>query len=332
VVEGGKAVFPKRTKPTWTEVFADALVGLARRDKRVVAITAAMPDGTGLVKFRQAYPARYIDVGINESHAVAMAAGIAKAGLRPFVAIYSTFLQRAMDQVFHDVALQKLPVVFCVDRAGLVGSDGAVHQGFMDIAYLRPIPAMTLLSPADAPEMTAALQFALESDQPVAIRYPRDQVPPELAGPCPPFELGKARAVREGTDGTFLCYGDTVAAAAAAAETLQRQEGLAVGVVNARFAKPLDVALIGRLMASAKPVIVCEDHSVIGGFGSAVTELASSRGLSAANVRLLGIPDRFVQHATRRQQLEEVGLNASALADAMRDMIRRAITQPEKLI
>jgi len=327
VVEGDKAVFAEKARATWTEVFADVLVELGRRDKRIVAITAAMPDGTGLARFREAFPARYIDVGINESHAVAMAAGLAKAGLRPVVAVYSTFLQRAMDQVFHDVAMQKLPVVFCIDRAGLVGSDGAVHQGFMDIAYLRPIPGLTLLAPADEAELKAALAFAVAGESPAAIRYPRDEVPQAIGGKCPPFELGRARVVREGADGVFLCYGAMVEPALAAAESLSRREGLAVGVVNARFAKPLDVTLITRLIASARPLVVCEDHSVIGGFGSAVMELAASRGLDASPVRLMGLPDRFIAHAARQQQLAEVGLDADGLAATMTDMIRHPIRQ-----
>jgi len=331
VVKGGKAVFAEGAGPTWTEVFADALVRLGRRDKRVVAITAAMPDGTGLTKFREIYPARYIDVGINESHAVAMAAGLAKAGLRPVVAIYSTFMQRALDQVFQEVALQKLPVVLCMDRAGLVGADGAGHQGFMDIAYLRPIPGITLLAPADAAEMPAALDFAVASSGACAIRYPRDAAP-ALGGDCPPFQAGRARVMREGDDGALLCYGATVEAALAAAEDLQQRDGTSIGVINARFAKPLDATLITRLITSGKPVVVCEEHSVIGGFGSAVMELASARGLSAANVRLLGLPDRFIEHASREQQLAEVGLDSAGLAAAMRDVILNPTRDTKKLI
>ena len=209
-IEGDKAVFPARARPTWTSVFADALVAAGRSDERIVAITAAMPDGTGLDKFRAAFPRRYIDVGINESHAVAMAAGLAKGGLRPVVAIYSTFMQRAIDQVFQEIALQHLPVVLCLDRAGLVGSDGAVHHGFMDIAFLRPLPGMVLMAPADAAEMAAALELALSLEGPSAIRYPRDEVALELGGECPPFRPGKARIIREGADGTLLAYGTMV--------------------------------------------------------------------------------------------------------------------------
>ena len=321
-IEGGRAVFQKADRPTWTKVFAQALIAEAEKNDKVVALTAAMPDGTGLADFRRRFPDRTIDVGISESHAVAMAAGLAKGGLRPVVAIYSTFLQRAMDQVFQEVSLQGLPVVLCMDRAGLVGSDGAVHHGFLDIAYLRPMPRMVLLAPADAAEMGAAMAFALSCDGPVAVRYPRDTVPDDLPGDCPPFELGKARTVREGADGTFLCYGTAVEPAMVAAGILQRESDLAVGVVNARFAKPLDVALIGRLIAGGKPLVVCEDHAVAGGFGSAVLELAASRGLAADHVRLVGLPDRYIAHASRQEQLTEVGLDTTSLAAEMQEMVR----------
>ena len=321
-VEAGQAVFAEPGRPGWTEVFAKALIAEAQTDSRVVAITAAMPDGTGLAKFRERFPDRMIDVGICESHAVAMAAGLAKGGLRPVVAIYSTFMQRAMDQAFQEVSLQHLPVVLCMDRAGLVGSDGAVHHGMMDIAMLRPMPGVVLAAPADAAEMAAALRFALAGDGPTAIRYPRDTVPADLPGACPAFELGRARIIREGPDGTMLCYGTTVEPALAAATILSQQRQAEVAVVNARFAKPLDAALITRMIQSGKPMLLCEDHAVAGGFGSAVLELAADRGLRAENVRLVGMPDRYVSFASRREQLAEVGLDAAHLSAAMWDLIR----------
>jgi 1-deoxy-D-xylulose-5-phosphate synthase len=321
-VEAGQAVFAEPERPSWTKVFAKALIAEAKADDRVVAISAAMPDGTGLAEFRQSLPDRMIDVGICESHAVAMAAGLAKGGMRPVVAIYSTFMQRAMDQIFQEVSLQHLPVVLCMDRAGLVGGDGAVHHGMMDIAMLRPLPGMVLLAPADAAEMAAALSFALSSDSPTAIRYPRDTVPEDLPGPCPPFELGRARILREGPDGTLLCYGTTVEPALAAARILSERRQAEVTVVNARFAKPLDAALITRLIQSGKPMLVCEDHAVAGGFGSAVLELAADRGLRAENIRLVGLPDRYVSFASRREQLTEVGLDAAHLSAALWDLIR----------
>ncbi len=323
-VEEGKAVFKAKARPTWTQTFSDAMVGLGAANDKIVAITAAMPDGTGLVAFREKFPERYIDVGISESHAVAMSAGLAKTGLRPVVAIYSTFMQRAFDQIFQEVALQKLPVVFCMDRAGLVGSDGAVHHGFMDIAALRPLPGMILMAPADAAEMKASLQFALSQEYPAAIRYPRDEVPENLPGECPPFELGKARIVRKGDDATILCYGTMTEPALAAATLLQNDHGISAGVINARFAKPLDVTLLSRVISSGKPVVIVEDHAVAGGFGSAVLEMAAARGLNASNVLLMGIPDRFISHAGRLEQLVEVGLDATHIAGAVKDMIRNS--------
>ncbi len=322
VVEGGKAVFPPRAKPTWTNMFAKAMVEIGKADENVVALTAAMPDGTGLDKFREAFPDRYIDVGISESHAVAMAAGLAKGGLKPVVAIYSTFMQRAMDQVFHELSLQRLPVVLCMDRAGLVGSDGAAHHGFGDIAFLRPLPGMVLMAPADGAELTAALQLALSLKGPSAIRYPRDEVAISLPGPCPPFKPGRSRILREGADGTLLCYGTMVEPALAAAEMLAREDDMNVAVVNARFAKPLDAATILPRIATGRPMVVVEDHAVIGGFGSAVLELASGAGLPAGNVRLMGIGDRFIQHASRVEQLTEAGLDSAHIAVTVKEMIQ----------
>jgi 1-deoxy-D-xylulose-5-phosphate synthase len=216
-----------------------------------------------------------------------------------------------------------------MDRAGLVGSDGAVHHGFADIAFLRLLPHMTLMAPADAAELTAALEFAFSQAAPCAIRYPRDEVSQELPGDCPPFELGRSRTIREGADGTFLCYGAMVEQAMDAAETLAG-EGVHVAVVNARFAKPLDTAAIARLLAGGKPLVTVEDHSVAGGFGSAVAELAASRGLAAANLRILGIPDRYISHASRQQQLTECGLDVPALAATMKDLVRNPAVNAAK--
>jgi 1-deoxy-D-xylulose-5-phosphate synthase len=316
-VNGGVVEFPEPARPRWTEVFSQALMDRARRDERIVAITAAMPDGTGLVGFRDELPDRYIDVGINESLAVAMAAGMAKAGLKPVVAIYSTFCQRAFDQVFEEVSLQNLPVILCMDRAGLVGSDGAVHHGWLDLAYLRPLPGMVLMSPADAAELNGTLDLALSLERPCAIRYPRDEAPEALAGPAAPFELGKAHLLRRGADGTFLALGAMAEHALAAAGTLRVDKGIETAVYSARFVKPLDEPLIARLIESGRPVLTVEDHAAAGGFGSAVMELAAAGGLDARNVRVLGLPDRFILHAGRAEQLAEAGLDAPALAAAM---------------
>jgi 1-deoxy-D-xylulose-5-phosphate synthase len=323
-IRQGKAYFPPKERPSWTKVFAESLLEQARDDERVVGITAAMPDGTGLVDLREAFPERYIDVGISESQAVAMAGGLAKAGQKPVVAIYSTFLQRAFDQVFHELALQKLPAIVCMDRAGLVGSDGAVHHGTMDLAFLRAIPGLVLAAPADAEEMRRVLRFALACDAPVAIRYPRDEAPASLVDRCPPFELGKSLRLRAGEDVHLLCYGATCEAALRAAETLA-DEGIAASVTNARFAKPLDAAAVAGLIRTGKPVLTIEDHARIGGFGSAVLELAASRGLDASGVHVLGVPDRFIAHATRAQQLAEVGLDAEGIAASARQAIESRV-------
>ncbi len=320
-IRGGKAVFPKKPRPTWTEIFSDALLERGRQREGITAITAAMPDGTGLAAFRDELPDRYFDVGISESHAVAMAAGMAKSGLQPVVAIYSTFMQRAFDQVFHEVALQKLPVILCMDRAGLVGSDGAVHHGAMDIAMLRPLPGMVLAAPADGAEMDALMDFALDSESPIAMRYPRDEVPKPLPGECPPFQLGVSRTVREGGDVAIIAYGATVDLSMRAAQQLAN-EGIEAEVVNARFAKPLDSAMVGRVLRSSRPVLIAEDHDLAGGLGSAILELAVSRGLDVSRVRMLGIPDRFVRHGSRSQQLQEVGLTPDSIAETLRIMHR----------
>ena len=330
-VNGGVVEFPRSPRPKWTELFAQALLDRARRDRRIVAITAAMPDGTGLSLIRDQLPQRYIDVGISESHAVAMAAGLAKAGLRPVVAIYSTFLQRGFDQVSEEVALQRLPVIFCMDRAGLVGGDGAVHHGWLDIAYLRPLPGMVLMAPADAVELNSALDLALRLERPCAIRYPRDEAPEALPGTAAPYVPGKAVCVRTGRHGAFLALGAMVAPALSAAEMLAESDGIESAVYSARFAKPLDEELIRELLATGQPVLTVEDHAAAGGFGSAVAELAAGCGCDTANLRIIGLPDRFIAHADRAEQLAEAGLDAPALAEAMRRALAdRHVPQPMK--
>ncbi len=320
-VEGCRVEIEKGEQ-SYTGAFAEALTELARRDRRVFAMTAAMPDGTGLNKFQEVFPERCLDGGIAESATVDIAAGMCKAGIRPVVAIYSTFLQRAFDQVFQEVVLQGLPVMFCLDRAGLVGGDGPVHHGFLDIAYLRGMPNMVLMAPGDGPEISTAMALGLTLDTPVAIRYPRASVPePLFDQPPPPFELGKSIRLREGSDATILAYGATCRAALDAAELLS-VAGIEVRVVNARFAKPIDAEMVAEAMAPAKPVITVEDHSVSAGFGSAVLETAQSLGLSAASVTRLGIPaDRFIAHGSRAGQLAECGIDAAGIAAAVKDAL-----------
>jgi len=304
----------KAANPPFTDVFSRAIVDAGAANPRVTAITAAMPDGTGLLKFRDRFPDRYFDVGICEQHGVAFAAGLAKAGLRPVAAIYSTFLQRAFDQIFHEVSLQNLPVVFAMDRAGMVGSDGPTHHGLADIAYLRPWPNLVLCAPADAGELNECLNFGITHDRAVAFRYPRDEALASLVPDSPPFELGKAHTLRTGHDAVLIAYGVMTVEALKAADLLQAR-GLRVGVINARFAKPLDEATIGEALAEYPLAFTIEDHFLTGGFGSAVLEFAETMTRARGRIVRLGSPDRFTAHAARRRQLEWVGLTAEKIAD-----------------
>jgi len=330
-VNGCRVEINKGTGKSWTTAFADAAIAIARTDDRLFALTAAMPDGTGLSKFEKEFPDRYIDTGICESHLTGMAAGMCKAGLRPIVAVYSTFMQRAFDQVWQEVALNHLPVIFCMDRAGFVGDDGAVHHGFMDQAFLRPMPGMTLMAPSDEAELGRALRFAMTLDEASAIRYPRDNVPacdfdevmssPALrAAARLEWESGVSRVVREGVDATLVVYGALVAQAMVAADQLSA-EGVEVEVVDARFCKPVDGGMLARVLTSDRAVLTVEDHSLQNGFGTAVLEYAIARHLPVDRLTRLGHPDRLIGHATRAEQLSEVGLDAAGIARAVRSAL-----------
>jgi 1-deoxy-D-xylulose-5-phosphate synthase len=308
---------------SFTAAFASAMTDLMQRDPKVVAVTAGMADGTGLNKVIPAFPDRAFDVGIAESHAVDMCAGMAKTGQRPFAVIYSTFMQRAFDQTFQEVALQGLPVRFCMDRAGLVGGDGAVHHGFLDIAFLRGLPGMVLMAVRDEPTLRAALEFMRGYDAgPSAVRYPREKVPDPLPGELPPFELGKAHLVAAGTDAAVLAYGYPVLAALGA-RNLLAAEGRLVAVYDARFAKPIDRDLIRSLVRSGIPILTVEDHQIDGGFGSCVLEACNEMGLPADNVHRAGLPDRFIAHGSRKEQEAEAGIDAASLADRLRKLLGR---------
>ncbi|MFA5863538.1 MAG: 1-deoxy-D-xylulose-5-phosphate synthase [Phycisphaerae bacterium] len=323
-INGDEAVV-KPGKKSYTAAFGECLVELAQKDEKIVALTAAMPDGTGLVDFRQKFPDRYFDVGICESAAVDIAAGLARSGFKPVVAIYSTFLQRAFDQIWQEVILQNLPVIFCIDRAGLVGSDGAVHHGFCDISFLRALPNMICCAPADELELREALTFAFKIGKAVAIRYPRDIVSEPII-PTLLYELGKGRIVREGSDAAIVVYGALMNQAFSAAKMLS-VEGIEIAIVSARFAKPLDEELISGLLQSGKPVIIIEDHSKTGGFGSAIFELAQTRGLPIDNVVHMGLPaDQLVAHASRDRQLQEVGLDDAGIVRAVKDAMAQKNT------
>ncbi len=315
--------------PTYTEVFANTLVELAEKDKTIVGITAAMAEGTGLKKLHQRFPERYFDVGIAEQHAVTFAAGLAVGGLRPVVAIYSTFLQRAYDQVIHDVCMQDLHVVFAMDRAGVVGEDGPTQHGIFDIAFMRTIPNMKLMAPKDEDELRHMLYTAVYMDGPVGLRYARGKatgVP--LDHELHTLEIGKAELLSPSTleqaerqDCVILAYGTTVAQAEQAAEELA-EDGIHVSVVNARWAKPLDEELIVRLATGTRRVVTVEDHMVAGGFGSAVLELLESRGLlHTIDVRLIGFPDRLIEHGAPSILKELHGLTSSHIKDVVRELV-----------
>ncbi len=315
---------------SFTSAFGDALLDLMDSDDKVVACTAAMPGGTGTDGVLEKFPQRAWDVGICESHAMDMMAGLAKTGYKPFFAVYCTFLQRAFDQAFQEVALQGLPVRLCLDRAGLVGGDGAVHHGFCDVALLRSLPQAAITAAIDEPSLKAALAFMNSYDRGLsAVRYPRDTVSKRLAGTaCPAFELGKARCLApefdvlnggEAPDVAVLAFGTPAITALEACEALGDE--YRVGVWDARFAKPVDVALIKALLAADIPVLTIEDHAVIGGFGAAVIEAASDMRLNAGLVRRLGLPDSWIAQASRGAQLAEVGIDAAGIASAIRDLI-----------
>jgi len=312
-------------RPSFTSVFGKFLTELAEKDRRIVTITSAMCDGTGLLEFRKKFKERFYDVGIAESAAVDIAAGLAKTGLKPVVCIYSTFLQRSFDQIFQEVALQNLPVVFCIDRAGFVGSDGPTHHGLMDIGFLRMLPNLVLTAPANEIEMKLALEFALAEDKPTVIRYPKDLVPPSQfsrAACARPFKLGKSVVVKKTRDSAIavVSYGSVLTEALRAANLLAK-EGIAVDVINARFAAPVDEAIIA-LSETGKNIITVEDHHLACGFGSAVLEMVAAKTTNnkSANIRTLGVPSRFIGHNYRSFQLMEAGINAEKIVETAKEM------------
>ncbi|RKY28982.1 MAG: 1-deoxy-D-xylulose-5-phosphate synthase [Planctomycetota bacterium] len=300
---------------SYTEVFSEALCKLAREDERIVAITAAMPDGTGLSKFAGEFPDRYHDVGLCEQHAVGLASGMSAAGIKPVVAVYSTFLQRAYDQVFHDLCLQKADAVLALDRAGVVGGDGMTHNGLYDIAYLRHLPGTTLMAPADAGELERMLALAVDCTGLFAIRYPRTRCPREdINHTKPDVEIGRGEILRDGRDGAIIAYGAMVCPALDAARLLD-EEGVHTTVVNARFAKPLDELLLLQVVEGHPFAVTVEDHAIAGGFGSAVLEMLSANGVDSSHVVCLGVPDMFVEHGGREILLRELGLSASGISE-----------------
>ncbi len=306
----------KPSPPKYQDVFGIELAKLARDDERIVAITAAMPDGTGLLQFAEEHPGRFFDVGIAEQHAVTFAAGMATRGLRPVATIYSTFLQRAYDQIVHDVCIQNLPVVFAMDRSGFVGDDGRTHHGVFDFSYLRCLPNIAIMAPKDEIELADMLKTAIDyEDGPIALRYPRGSGTGEASGRAPvALPIGRGELIREGADLTILAIGSRVLAAERAAEILA-ERGIQASVVNARFVKPLDEELILRLARQTGGVITVEENVAAGGFGSAVAELLAREGLHVP-LHILGIPDRFFDHASQDALRKQAGIDIQDIVEA----------------
>jgi 1-deoxy-D-xylulose-5-phosphate synthase len=323
-LENGKIEFKSSARPTFSEAFADALTTLADRDRKVIAITAAMPDGTQLKRFARKHPDRYFDVGIAEAHGVCFAAGAATSGLKPVVAIYSTFLQRAYDQVVHDIVIQNLPVVLCMDRAGVAGDDGPTHMGLYDIAYLRTLPHMTIMAPRIEAELLPMLEHALGLGSPVAIRYPRGNSNGNHLEPPAPIVHGRGEVLRRGAGVALLALGNTCDHALDAYDLVD--EGEKPTVVNMRFVRPLDEVLLIELAQTHRKFVTLEEHSLAGGFGSAVVEFIADRNLDVI-VERIGVPNILIQHDKQPQQRAGFGLSGAHIAAR----VRRAAETAAKL-
>jgi 1-deoxy-D-xylulose-5-phosphate synthase len=320
----GKAKKEKGPIPTYTEVFGQTLVRLAKEQPKVVGITAAMGSGTGIDKLLRELPARTYDVGIAEQHAVTFAGGMATEGYVPVVAIYSTFLQRGYDEIVHDVCLQNLHVVFALDRGGLVGADGPTHHGVFDFAYMRSIPNLVIMAPKDENELQHMLKTAIDHRGPISLRYPRGEgwgvaLDSELKS----LPIGKAELLRDGSDIVIAAIGQTVLPALKAAQDLAPL-GISAAVVNARFVKPLDGELFDKLLSRVPRLITVEDHAIAGGFGSALIELMADQGITGVEIKRLGVPDRFVAHGTQDELRKICGFDKDAIAQAALQLMRRA--------
>jgi 1-deoxy-D-xylulose-5-phosphate synthase len=308
---------------SYSKVFSEALVKVAKNNNKVIAIVAAMIEGTNLLKFKQHYPDRFFDVGIAEEHAVTFASGLAKQGFKPFVAIYSTFMQRAVDQIIHDAALQKLPVVFVLDRAGLVGEDGPTHHGVFDIVFMKMIPGMVVMAPSDDVEMQRMVATAANYYKgPIALRFPRGNArisgrPENLF----PISIGKSKIVKKGLSITLLCLGPLVGAALIAAEKIEREHKVTVEVIDARFAKPIDKNCIISSVTKTKAVITVEEGVIEGGFGHSVMRMLQKEGLEKFKSRIMGIPDRFIEHGTMEQLMNDCGLNSKGIEKAIVELL-----------
>ncbi len=315
----------KSARPSYSSFAVNTLIQLAKEDPRIVAITAAMSEGTGLGAFEKLFPERLYDVGIAEQHAVTFAAGLAAQGMRPVIPIYSTFLQRAYDQVVHDVATQNLPVTFCIDRGGLVAEDGTTHHGAFDLAYLRHVPNMVVMAPKDENELQHMVKSCISYDRPAAVRYPRGSSLGVEMEPMPQvLPLGKGELLREGTDIALVAIGVTVHQAAAAAERLQ-QEGISAAVINARFVKPIDGDLIAAVAREVKCLLTVEESTAMGGFGSAVLELLSEKGIINLPTKCLGLPDWFIEQGPQDLLREKYGLTADGIYQRAKQLLTQVV-------
>ena len=307
--------------PSYTKIFSQTLVRLAREDSKIVAITAAMADGTGLVDFQREFPNRFFDVGIAEGHAVEFAAGLAVAGFKPVVVVYSTFLQRALDEIIHDVCLQKLPDVFAIDRAGLVGEDGATHQGAFDISYMRMIPEMCVMAPSDETELQHMLKTAFALNMPAAVRYPRGEgLGVKLDKEPAVLPLGKSRLIKDGKELFIFSVGNMLHPALEAADGLS-SEGVSCGVLDARFVKPLDSEMILKIARGVKNIVTVEDNVSAGGFGGAVCEILSSSGAKILNI---GLPDKFVEHGGQQEIRAKYGLTSAGIRNGIKEWLKKS--------
>jgi 1-deoxy-D-xylulose-5-phosphate synthase len=322
----------KPQPPTYTAVFAEALIELAKQDPKIVAVTAAMPDGTGLDKFAKALPERMFDVGIAEEHAVTMCGGMATQGMKPIAAIYSTFLQRAFDQVFHDVAIMDLPVVFALDRGGIAGADGPTHHGIYDMAYLRIFPNMICMAPKDENELRHMLKTSFETGHPTSLRYPRGNgagvaMDPEMKT----LPIGKGEVLREGADATIFAIGNEVWPSMHAADILAK-EGINAGVINARFIKPLDDELITKYCQPNSSIITVEEGSLAGGFGAAVMERCEELGIRDVRFHRIGIPDEYVHHGSQDVLRAQYDLHPEGIANRVREFLRTLPANGETVV
>lgn len=315
-------VFQKKgSKPAYTDLVSNSLHSIMKRDKRVCVLTAAMCQGNKLDEIRADFPDRFFDTGICEGHAVAFAGGMAKAGMRPVVDIYSTFLQRSFDQIFQEVALQNLPVTFCLDRAGLCGPDGPTHHGLFDASYMRIFPNICVMAPGDSEDITPMLDFCFQHAGPTSIRYPKtnaDTVAREVA----PIEYGKSEVFRWGEDGMFVAFGALFPTCVAAAERLAK-DGLDIGVINARFLRPLDTEVIFKAIHETNYVVTVEENTLCGGFGSTLLEAANQAGLETSKIKRLGIPDQFIEHGERSELLADLGLDVAGLMATVHQLAAR---------